>query len=342
MSSPNKFAASGRDLKAVAIVAAIVLTLPYWFPLLGGYPGLDTKILIWALFALGFDVLLGFMGYLSFGHAAFFGVSAYTTGLMLLHVTPNIIPAMILSLVVTMALALALGFITLRRTGIYFSILTLAFAEMLHMAALSIFAEYTGGDNGLTGLPTPELFGLPMQGSNVYYLCAFFLIGGFYLARRITRSPFGLMLRAIKSNQNRLFYTGVNVPGYRLYGFLISAIYGGVAGSLMVIYEPYVATEFLHWSTSGELVIMSVIGGVGTLFGPMIGAAFMLYFENVVSATLQEQWLLILGLLFMIIVIFLPGGFVDGARRLRKALGRGKRPGQAAGAQASSNAEDRG
>ena len=326
MNTVVKSSSARGDLKAIVLFAAIVLSMPFWFPLIGGYPGLDTKILIWAIFALGFDLLLGFMGYLSFGHAAFFGVSAYTTGLMLLHVTPNIIPAMIVSIVVTMALALALGFITLRRSGIYFSILTLAFAEMLHRAALSIFADYTGGDNGLTGIPSPELFGRVLHESDIFYLCAAFIIIGYYLARRIGRSPFGLMLRAIKSNQGRLWYTGINVPGYRLYGFLLSAVYASIAGSLMVIYEPYVATEFLHWSTSGEVVIMSVLGGVGTLFGPMLGAAFMLYFENVVSATLQEQWLLILGLLFMIIVIFLPGGFVDGGRRLRNWVQGRKSP----------------
>jgi branched-chain amino acid transport system permease protein len=305
-----------RPLLPVIVFAVIVLTLPFWFPLIGGYEGLDTKVLIWAIFALGFGILLGYTGYLSFGHAAFFGTSAYTTGLMLLHFSSNILPAMLVSIAVTVVLALLIGYLTLRRSGIYFSILTLAFGEMLWAAAISIFSDYTGGDNGLTGLPNPQLFGLEMKGLTVYYLCAAIAIVGYYLARRFTHSPFGLMLRAIKSNQDRLGYTGINVWRYKLAGFVLSAVYAGVAGSLMVIYEPYVATEFLHWSTSGEVVIMSVIGGVGTLFGPMLGAAFMLYFENVVSATMGEQWLLILGLVFMLVVIFLPGGFVDGGRRL--------------------------
>jgi len=306
----------------VAVFAAVVLTFPFWFRLIGGYAGLDTKIVIWAIFALGFDILLGFTGYLSFGHAAFFGVSAYTTGLMLLHATPNVIPAILVSLLVTALLALAIGFMTLRRTGIYFSILTLAFAEMLYRAALSIFSDFTGGDNGLTGLPTPTLFGAPMQGANVYYLCAAIAIVAFHAARRITRSPFGLMLRALKSNQERLQYTGVNIAAYKLCGFVISAMYAGVAGSLMVIYEPYVATEFLHWSTSGDVVMMAVIGGVGTLYGPMFGAGFMLYFENVASAEIGSQWLLVLGLIFVLVVVLLPGGFVDGSRRFVRGARR--------------------
>ena len=308
----------------VGLFAAIALTMPLWFPLIGGYSGLDTKILIFAIFVLGFDLLLGFTGYLSFGHAAFFGTSAYTTGLMLLHVTPEIIPAMLVSAVVTVILASAIGLLLRRRTGIYFAILTLAFAAMLYRCALSIFSDWTGGDNGLTGIPTPLLFGIPMQGLYIFLLTAAFAIVGFWAALRITRSPFGLMLRAIKSNQERLAYTGVDVSRYKFAGFVISGLYGGIAGSLMVIYEPYVATHFLHWTMSGEVVIMTVIGGVGTLFGPVIGAAFMLYFENVMSAVIGEQWLLVLGVLFVLIMMYLPGGFVDGARRLR-ALARGRR-----------------
>jgi ABC-type branched-subunit amino acid transport system permease subunit len=325
------------ELIPVAIFAAIALTMPLWFPLIGGYSGLDTKILIWAIFVLGFDLLLGFTGYLSFGHAAFFGTSAYTTGLMLLHVTPEIVPAMLASIGVTLVLALAIGLLLTRRTGIYFAILTLAFAAMLYRAALSVFSEWTGGDNGLTGIPTPMLFGIPMHGVNVFYLTAVIAIVGFWIALRISRSPFGLMLRAIKSNQQRLAYTGVDVSLYKLAGFVISALYGGVAGSLMVIYEPYVATHFLHWSTSGEVVIMTVIGGVGTLFGPMLGAAFMLYFENVLSTFIGGQWLLVLGLLFVVIVMFLPGGLVEGARRLRR---RARRQPASSGAAAESGRHD--
>lgn len=317
MSDSQDTSALRGEALPVAIFTAIALTMPFWFPLIGGYSGLDTKILIYVIFVLGFDLLLGFTGYLSFGHAAFFGTSAYTTGLTLLHFSPEIIPAMLMSLLVTFVLALLIGLLLTKRTGIYFAILTLAFASMLYRAALSIFSGWTGGDNGLTGIPTPELFGMPLQDTRVFLLVAFFAILGFWIALRIARSPFGLMLRAIKSNQQRLAYTGVDVSLYKLWGFIISGLYGGIAGSLMVIYAPYVATHFLHWTMSGEVVIMAVIGGVGTLIGPMIGAGFMMYFENVASAWIGEQWLLVLGVVFVLIVMYLPGGFVDGARRLR-------------------------
>lgn len=313
----------GRDALMVALVAIVVLSMPWWLIAIGGYEALATKIVIWAIFALGFDILLGFTGYLSFGHAAFFGTAAYVTGLSLKHLGSDIIPAMIISFVVLLVVAAFIGVLTLRRSGIYFSILTLAFAEMLHAAALSIFAQYTGGDNGLTGLSLPTLFGVRMHGLNMFYFAAVVLILGFVAALQLKRSPFGLMLRAIKENPMRLQYTGVNVWAYKMGAFMISAMYAGMAGFLMVVYEPYVATEFLRWTTSGHVVIMSVIGGVGTLIGPMIGAAFMEYFANVVQAipSVGAQWRLILGLIFVSVVIFLPGGFVDLGRRARQAMG---------------------
>jgi branched-chain amino acid transport system permease protein len=310
-----------REIVIIAIFALVVFAMPFWLPLIGGYEALATKIVIWSIFALGFDILLGFTGYLSFGHAAFFGVSAYTTGLMFKHVTDAVLPAMAVSIVVTAVLAVVLGVLTLRRAGIYFAILTLAFAQMLHAAALSIFQGWTGGDNGLTMSAQPALLGVDMVGLNVFYFTAVLVVIGFIVARQLRRSSFGLMLRAIKENSMRLQYTGVHVWRYKMSAYIISAMYAGVAGSLMVIYEPYVATKFLHWETSGAVVIMSVIGGVNTLIGPMIGAAFELYFANVVQAFIGEKWKLILGLIFVLIVVFLPGGFVDGYNRLRRLIG---------------------
>lgn len=301
----------------ITVFSLVVITMLFWFPWIGGYGGLATKIMIWALFALGFDLLLGFTGYLSFGHAIFFGMSAYATGLMFKYFSPEIIPAMIVAVIVGTAAAVFIGYVTLKRSGIYFSILTLAFGEMLHSSALSTFGSFTGGENGLT-LPDmiPVLLGIEMRDETMFYLSAAFLIGGFYIARRIAASPFGLILKAIKSNQIRLEYTGIDVQKYKLGAFVISAIYASVAGSLMVVYEPYVGTEYLRWSTSGNLVIMSVLGGVGTLIGPIIGSAFVLYFENVLSVPLGGEWLLVLGLIFMAVVVFLPGGFVDGLKRI--------------------------
>ncbi|MDP6969052.1 MAG: branched-chain amino acid ABC transporter permease [Gammaproteobacteria bacterium] len=306
--------------KAVVIFALIALTMPFWFPLLGGYSGLDTKIMIFCIFVVGFDLLLGYTGYLSFGHAAFFGIAAYTTGLMLKDFSAQIIPAIMVAVLVSTLVAVIIGLLTLKRTGIYFSILTLAFAEMFHSMAMAMLQEWTGGENGLTGMPTPMLAGIKMQGDAVFYLVTLVAIIMFYIAKRIERSPVGLMMRAIKCNQQRLEYTGINARKYKLLTFVISAMYAGLAGALMVVYEPFVGHEFLGWHQSGEIVIMSVIGGVGTLVGPMLGAGFMLYFENVLSVDLGEQWLLVLGFIFMAVVIFMPGGFMEALSRLYKRI----------------------
>jgi ABC-type branched-subunit amino acid transport system permease subunit len=313
-------------------VAVVLIGLPWFLPLIGGYTELATQIVLWGIFALGFDLLIGFTGLLSFGHAAFWGLGAYAAGFLLLRVSDNLALALIAGTLIAGITAVVLGYLTLRRRGIYFSILTLAFAEMFYYAALSIFQDWTGGDNGLTGIPTAQFLGFTMKGATIYYVIAAFAFVGIYVARRIARSPYGLILRAIKSNETRLASTGIDTRRYKLMAFFISGLYAGVAGSLSAVYQTYVPTDALHWTTSGEVVMMAVIGGVGTLFGPMLGAGIVLYLENVLSATIP-QWLLIQGLIFMAFVIFLPGGVVDGVRRLMLLISpRGK------GAPASSSA----
>ena len=272
-------------------------------PLIGGYSQLATRILIWGIFALGFDILLGLTGLLSFGHAAFWGIGSYVAGYYLLHVSNSLLIAMLLGVLVVGIIAWLLGLITLRRHGIYFAILTLAFAEMFYYLVLSPLQTWTGGDNGLTGIPNPKLLGMTLGGYEMHAFVAAWTLLAFYLARRIKNSPYGLILRGIKSNETRLGFTGVNVFRYKLMAFVISGLFAGLAGTLYAAYETYVPTESLHWTTSGEVVIMSVIGGVGTLFGPMLGAGIVLYLENVLSAV-TRQWNLILGLIFMGFVIF--------------------------------------
>jgi branched-chain amino acid transport system permease protein len=316
-----------RELLIVGLFAAVVLTMPEWLPLIGGYRVLAYHVVIWALFALGLDILLGFTGYLSFGHAAFFGSAAYVAGLSFKLVSSDIIAAAIITAVALLVLSLAIGYLTLKRSGIYFSILTLAFGEMIHaLVKSSALQRWTGGDNGLTDIPARTLLGSALHEDGVFLLSALVLIVGFAAARQIRRSPLGLMLRAIKENPMRLEYTGVHVWRYKMAAFVISAMYAAMAGFLIVVLEGYVASEYLYWTTSGEVVIMSVIGGVGTLIGPMLGALFLLYFENVVQAEIGEQWLLVLGLVFMGMVIFLPGGFADLGRRAWRAVDKRIRP----------------
>jgi ABC-type branched-subunit amino acid transport system permease subunit len=360
----EKFTQKGDLLLLLGFAAVIALAPIIMQPFGAGYPDLLQKFAIFGIFAIGFNILFGLTGYLSFGHAAFLGVGSYTAVWTFKLFTMNVIPAVILSTLLAGLFALAIGFITLRRSGIYFSILTLAFAQMSYNLAYSVLTPITNGETGLQlrghdpryldalfgvqhseGLPSTSLFGLPMSGWPGYYFCAFMLVVMFYISLRIFRSPFGMMLRAVKSNQNRMNYTGLNTRPYTLAAFVISGMYAGLAGGLMAVTDPLAGAERMQWTASGEVVLMTILGGSGTLLGPVIGAGVIKYFENIFSAfnesalmetfsflpeTLQhaavsvsglfvgEGWHLTLGTLFMLIVIFLPGGLMEGVNRLMK------------------------
>jgi len=337
-----------------------------------GYPDLMQRFVIFGIFAIGFNILFGLTGYLSFGHAAFLGAGSYAAIWMMKLLTMNIIPAITLSIIVAGLFSLAVGYVSLRRSGIYFSILTLAFAQMSYSLAYSVLTPITGGETGLQpkmndprildgaleagASPRASLFGLEMSSTyemvvggwvftfNVgYYIAAILMVLSFYVSIRIFRSPFGLMLRAVKSNQNRLGYTGVSARPYTLAAFVISGMYAGLAGGLLVSMDSQAGAERMFWTASGEVVLMTILGGAGTLIGPVLGAGMIKYLENIVSKInetilngwfewmpdgLQDAvvaiiypfvgkgWHLTLGLMFMLVVIFLPGGLMEGLSRI--------------------------
>lgn len=347
---------------SIAVLAGPIIMQPFG----AGYPDLLQKFAIFGIFAMGFNILFGLTGYLSFGHAAFLGVGSYTAVWTFKLLSMNPIPAIILATLMGGLFSLAIGFVSLRRSGIYFSILTLAFAQMSYNLAYSVLTPITNGETGLqlrqadprvldvafgrdygAVLPSSDLFGLSMTGYPGFYFCAVVMIICFYITQRIFSSPFGLMLRAVKSNQNRMNYTGLNTRPYALGAFVISGMYAGLAGGLMAVTDPLAGAERMQWTASGEVVLMTILGGTGTLLGPVIGAGAIKYFENIFSAfnegilmsafsflpeTLQhlavrvtgmfvgEGWHLTLGVLFMLIVIFLPGGLMEGFNRLHKRL----------------------
>ena len=379
-----------KDTTLLIIVALLVLCAPVLlnpFPegsalaqFNAGYPDLMQRFVIFGIFAIGFNILFGLTGYLSFGHAAFLGAGSYAGVWMLKLLTINVLPAILMSVAVAGLFALIIGFISLRRSGIYFSILTLAFAQMSFALAASVLTPITGGETGLQtalddprildgasgkgNIPAPSLFGLEMNDSfqlnvgswlftfNVgYYLAGLVMLVAFYISIRIFRSPFGIMLRAIKSNQQRLNFTGINTRPYMLACFVISGMYAGLAGGLMVSMDPLAGAERMQWTASGEVVLMSILGGVGTLIGPVLGAGLIKYFENIFSKindNLLHQWFsflpqgledfmvtiihpfigkgwhLTLGLMFMAVIIFLPGGLVELGQRIGRWLGKGK------------------
>ncbi len=367
------------------VFSAVVLTAPIWLdPIGASYPDLLQKFAIFGIFAVGYNLLFGLTGYLSFGHATFLGVGSYTAVWSFKLLSMNIIPAMILAIIVSGIFALIIGFLSLRRSGIYFSILTLAFAQMAYSLAYSVLTPITNGETGLQlaqqdprildslagvvvkdGLPSTNIFGLAIPrelsfnlfGLDVnigagylgFYVAAIMLIIVFYISLKIFRSAFGLKLLAIKSNQTRMKYTGFNTRPYLLTAFVISGMYAGLAGGLLASIDPLAGAERMQWTASGEVVLMTILGGAGTLIGPLLGATIIKYLENIFSALnptelhsifsfmpeglqnimvtivapfVGEGWHLTLGLLFMIIVIFLPGGVMEGLRHLGNLVKR--------------------
>lgn len=361
-----------KDLLLFAGFAIAVLAMPLWLaPLGASYPDLLQKFAIYGIFAIGFNILFGLTGYLSFGHAAFLGVGSYTAVWCFKLFTMNVIPAVLCGMAVAGLFALVIGWLSLRRSGIYFSILTLAFAQMSYNLAYSVLTPITNGETGLqitrtdprlvdtwlhgpsTIIPHTNLFGLPMSGYSGFYFCAVLLIAAFYVALRIARSPFGTMLRAIRSNQTRLNFTGIHSRPYALAAFVVSGVFAGLAGSLLAVTDPLAGAERMQWTASGEVVLMTILGGAGTLLGPVVGAVIIKYLENIFSAfnsqTLHaffaflpdpvenamvavaqlfvgEGWQLTLGAMFMILVIFLPGGVMEGVHRLGQRLRRQRSP----------------
>ena len=384
------------DILLLIVFAACVLGGPIILaPFGAGYPDLLQKFAIFGIFAIGFNILFGLTGYLSFGHAAFLGVGSYAAVWSYKLLTMNIVPAIIFAVVVSGVFALLIGFISLRRSGIYFSILTLAFAQMSYNLAYSVLTPITNGETGLQiTLDDPrvldgpatdgmqpvtnifglnmnstaemELMGMTLQFNAGFYVCAIILILCFWISMRIFNSPFGMMLRAVKSNQNRMNYTGLDTKPYTLAAFVISGMYAGLAGGLLAATDPLAGAERMQWTASGEVVLMTILGGAGTLLGPVLGAGLIKYFENIFSAFnkaelssifdflpeflqgpvvsiaaafVGEGWHLTLGVLFMLIIIFLPGGLMEGADRLVKRIGRKKDAAGSDGAAAPQAAE---
>ncbi len=374
------FGLSKKDTSFLLIVIALTMLTPIIlqpFPessglatFNAGYPDLMQRIAIFGIFAIGFNILFGLTGYLSFGHAAFLGIGSYTVVWMYKLLDYNVIWGLPLAVITSGLFALVIGYVSLRRSGIYFSILTLAFAQMSYNLAYSVLTPITNGETGLQVYDSdaqvllganepnsPHFFGLVMREStfvnvgdwqftfnNGYYFTAVIAILVFYLSLRIFRSPFGLMLKAIKTNQTRLNYTGINTRPYTLAAFVISGMYAGLAGGLMAAMDPLAGAERMQWTASGEVVLMVILGGAGTLMGPVLGAGFIKYLENIFSkindnvlhgwfAALPDglenfiigvshffvgkSWHLTSGLLFMLVVIFLPGGLVEGGKRIR-------------------------
>ncbi len=299
---------SVRLVAFLALLAALAV-LPLFA---GAYPvKLAQEILIWGTFAMSLDLLMGYAGMVSFGHSAFFGIGGYVAALALTG-SPGL-PAALLAPALAAALgALIIGFFSIRVSGVYFIMLTLGFSQMFY--AVTFQAGWLGAEDGIVGVPRPAFLGLSLGPPMRFHL---YLLAHFALAAlvlwQIVRSPFGHVLRGIHENQSRMEAVGYAVNRYKLLAFVIAGTIAGVAGSLYTQFVGSITPDAFLWTTSGEALLMVIIGGTGTLGGAVLGAAAFILLESMVS-TYTERWMLILGLTFIVFVLFAPGGIVGALR----------------------------
>jgi branched-chain amino acid transport system permease protein len=312
-----------RPLVVEVLTAIGLIAVPFILPHLGFTPTTINRILVWGIFGIGFDILFGFTGLLSFGQSAFFGTGGMVAAYLLTVLNfPYVMVAIAIGTVVAGAVGYLVGLIALRRTGIYFAMITVAIAEVFFFVEFNPLSEYTGGENGLPGVPTPSLhLGFTTFKFNtdwtLYAFLAFWFFVGIVIALRIVRSPVGAVLRAIRDNPLRAAAVGHSIHGYKLTAFVIAATYAGFAGGLLGLMQGFMPPDAFMFDTSGQLVMQTAIGGAGTLFGPLVGAVVWLYLSDFFQTTLHlgATWKLVLGVVFVLLVCFLRrgiiGGFVD-------------------------------
>ncbi|HSH92503.1 MAG TPA: branched-chain amino acid ABC transporter permease [Ramlibacter sp.] len=291
-----------------------LLALALVAPVLGVYPVFAMKLLCFALFACAFNLLLGFTGLLSFGHAAFFGFAAYVSGWLMkvMGWTPEL--GLVAGSLTGALLGLVVGLVAIRRQGIYFAMITLALAQMVFFICLQ--APFTGGEDGLQGVPRGTLFGvLPLASDlTLYYVVLAIFVACFLGIIRMVTSPFGQVLKMIRENEPRAVSLGYEVDKYKLLAFVLSAGLAGLAGSLKTIVMGFATLSDVHWSMSGEVILMSLLGGVGTFFGPVLGAGVVIALQNLLADKVGEWVTVIIGAIFVVCVLAFRKGVVGELR----------------------------
>src|SRR5690242_2141181 len=317
-----------RPFLVELLTAVGLIAVPFVLPHLGFTPTTINRILVWGVFGLGFDILFGFTGLLSFGQSAFFGTGGMVAAYLLTIVNfPYVTVAVLIGTVVAAIVGFFIGLIALRRTGIYFAMITVAIAEVFFFVEFNPLSAFTGGENGLPGVPSPSLYlGFTTVRFNtdwsLYTFLAFWYFVGTVIALRIVRSPVGAVLRAIRDNPLRAAAVGHNIHSYKLTAFVVAAAYAGFAGGLLGVMQGFMPPDAFMFDTSGQLVMQTAIGGAGTLFGPLVGATVWLYLSDFLQTTLHlgATWKLVLGIVFVLLVCFLRRGIVGGLVDLAKLV----------------------
>ncbi len=294
------------------LVWALLATVPFWFPLIGGYTALGTRVLVMALAAMSVNFLLGYTGVLSFGHAAYLGLGAYGAGMTIKYILPSTPLGLLIGVVVGTVGAMAIGAMIVRLRGVYFAMATIAFGQVFYFIAFR-WVELTGGDDGLTGwkrVPLDLGFArIDISGNDkaFYYFVLLCLAASAGAMALLLRSPFGRTLLAIRENERRARFLGIPVNQHIWLSFVISAGFASLAGTLYAYLDNFVDPRAFHWQQSGEFVIMVVLGGMRSFWGPLIGAAIFEVLQDKVSS-LTDNWMSVVGLFFVLVVVFFPRG----------------------------------
>jgi branched-chain amino acid transport system permease protein len=300
---------SKKDILWIGTVGVLFAFLPVLLPRIGSSVPVGTEIMIWGIFAMGFNILLGGTGILSFGHAAFFGLSAYVTGLLIARDHFPLVLVIPAAAVAAWIAAYVIGALIIRKRGIYFAMLTIAFGQMFYFIA-SQWNSLTGGQDGLTGFTRSTFLGFDIRSEETffYFVFVFFLLT-LLLVRGLMNSSIGKTLVAIRENMHRAEFLGIDVKKYQHFAFFVSATFSGLAGALYALLLNFAFPEMLHWKTSGDAVLMSVIGGMHAFFGPLLGAGIFVFLRDIIS-TYTSHWALPLGAIFVVFVLFFQKGIL--------------------------------
>lgn len=318
---------------APGVVAALLLVTFPFYATSPYYLSLLIEVFIFAVFAVSYDILLGYTGILSFGHALFFGLGAYATGLLLLKAGVSWLPAAVLLVLLALVFSLLAGVLSLRVTGVYFAMVTMAFAEFFYILATK-WDRLTGGSDGLPGVPVPAWL---IDRVHFYYFALAFFAVLYLLAWRIIHSPFGRVLVAIRENETRAAMVGYNVFAYKLGAMVLAGVLAALAGAVYALFVNYVYPSLFGVDMTVNVLLMTIIGGSGTLYGPVLGAALVRLLGNVLSSY-TRQWVLVFGIIYVFIVMFLPYGIVGTWRQRTGRASAKKRSGRAQTAQTPVNA----
>lgn len=317
---------TGQTWPGAAITAAVLIAIPFVLEkgLSEYHLYLAIKIMVWALFATSFNLVLGYGGMMSFGHAAFFGTGAYTCALLLVKADCPMVLAFLAAPLAAAMAGLIIGFFSVKIRGVfYFATITLSFAQLAFIIAFK-WRSFTYGDDGIQGIPVPHMISTDITYIRYYFFALLVTLACYYALWKIVRSPFGMMLKSLKENPERAEFIGIKLERYRLIAFVISAFFSGVAGVLYAFMETAIAPDIFFWSMSGEVILMGLLGGMSLFLGPTVGAAIMVLLNTYITAY-TEYWGLVLGIVLILIVLFFPKGVgglvVEQAQRRRKRKG---------------------